>query len=66
MNTRQTERLLDRYRDIIRVANELPSDLEIGDVTRIGLMAFGLSALATLYPSWRGSRVRPAEALRYE
>lgn len=46
--------------------NELPSDLELGDVTRIGLMAFGLSALATLYPSWRGSRVRPAEALRYE
>jgi lipoprotein-releasing system permease protein len=46
--------------------NELPSDLEISDVTRIGLMAFGLSALATLYPSWRGSRVRPAEALRYE
>ncbi|CAB3783157.1 Lipoprotein-releasing system transmembrane protein LolE [Pararobbsia alpina] len=46
--------------------NELPSDLELGDVTRIGLMAFVLSALATLYPSWRGSRVRPAEALRYE
>ena len=46
--------------------NELPSDLEPGDVMRIGLMAFALSALATLYPSWRGSRVRPAEALRYE
>jgi lipoprotein-releasing system permease protein len=46
--------------------NELPSDLELSDVTRIGLMAFVLSALATLYPSWRGSRVRPAEALRYE
>ncbi|MGI4815931.1 MAG: lipoprotein-releasing ABC transporter permease subunit [Janthinobacterium lividum] len=46
--------------------NELPSDLEIGDVTRIGLMAFVLSSLATLYPSWRASRVRPAEALRYE
>ena len=26
------------------------------------LMAF----LATLYPSWRASRVQPAEALRYE
>ncbi|CAM2146833.1 Lipoprotein-releasing system transmembrane protein LolC [Pararobbsia alpina] len=46
--------------------NELPSDLELGDVVRIGLMAFALSAVATLYPSWRGSRVRPAEALRYE
>ena len=25
-----------------------------------------LSLLATLYPSWRASRVNPAEALRYE
>jgi len=46
--------------------NELPSDLEGGDVLRIGLMAFVLSSLATLYPSWRAAKVRPAEALRYE
>jgi len=25
-----------------------------------------LSLLATLYPSWRASRVNPAEALRYD
>jgi len=25
-----------------------------------------LTLLATLYPSWRASRVNPAEALRYE
>jgi lipoprotein-releasing system permease protein len=25
-----------------------------------------LSFIATLYPSWRASRVQPAEALRYE
>jgi len=29
-------------------------------------MAFVLSLLATIYPSWRASRVQPAEALRYE
>ncbi len=46
--------------------NELPSDLESGDVLRIGIMAFVLSTLATLYPSWRAAKVRPAEALRYE
>jgi lipoprotein-releasing system permease protein len=46
--------------------NELPSELVPGDVIRIGLIAFALSAVATLYPSWRGARVRPAEALRYE
>ncbi|MGG1947057.1 lipoprotein-releasing ABC transporter permease subunit [Trinickia sp. NRRL B-1857] len=46
--------------------NELPSELVAADVARIGVIAFVLSALATLYPSWRGAKVRPAEALRYE
>jgi cell division protein FtsX len=45
---------------------ELPSELVAMDVLRIGVMSFILSALATLYPSWRASTVRPAEALRYE
>ncbi len=46
--------------------SELPSELVAGDVIKIGVIAFALSALATLYPSWRGAKVRPAEALRYE
>lgn len=46
--------------------SELPSELVPGDVIRIGVIAFVLSSLATLYPSWRGAKVRPAEALRYE
>ena len=46
--------------------SELPSDLQRGDVLVIAGVSLVLSLLATLYPSWRASRVRPAEALRYE
>ncbi|MEW6689833.1 MAG: lipoprotein-releasing ABC transporter permease subunit [Pseudomonadota bacterium] len=46
--------------------SDLPSDVQIGDVVSIGLVSLALSFLATLYPSWRASRVNPAEALRYE
>jgi lipoprotein-releasing system permease protein len=44
----------------------LPSDLRWADVTQIGLIAVGLAFMATIYPSWRAARVKPAEALRYE
>lgn len=46
--------------------SELPSELLWGDVVTIAVVSFVLSLLATLYPSWRASRVNPAEALRYE
>ena len=46
--------------------SELPSDLLVSDVILIAVVSFVLSLLATLYPSWRASRVNPAEALRYE
>ena len=45
---------------------ELPSEMKQSDVIRISLMSFGISIIATLYPAWRASRTRPAEALRYE
>ena len=46
--------------------SDLPSKLNWPDVWQIGTVAFVLSFLATLYPSWRASRTQPAEALRYE
>ena len=46
--------------------SDLPSDLQWGDVWGVTGIAFVLALLATIYPSWRASRVNPAEALRYE
>lgn len=46
--------------------NFLPTELIWDDVIKIALAAFGISVLATLYPSWKASRTQPAEALRYE
>lgn len=46
--------------------SSLPSDLQRMDVLLICSAALSLSFLATLYPSWRASRIQPAEALRYE
>lgn len=46
--------------------DEMPSDLRIPDVVKVGLMSFVLSIIATLYPAWRASRTDPASALAYE
>ena len=46
--------------------SELPSDLHWNDVGSVALVSLALAFVATLYPSWRASRVNPAEALRYE
>lgn len=45
---------------------ELPSVVRANDIVIVVIMAFVLSLLATLYPSWRSGRVDPVEALRYE
>ncbi|HET8881356.1 MAG TPA: lipoprotein-releasing ABC transporter permease subunit [Solimonas sp.] len=46
--------------------SDLPSQLKLSDVIRIGSLSLALGLLSTLYPAWRASRVSPAEALRYE
>ncbi len=50
----------------IYLITELPSKVLAGDVVIIVATSLGLALLATLYPSWRASRINPAEALRYE
>jgi lipoprotein-releasing system permease protein len=46
--------------------SELPSDLHYHEVFMVTGIAFLISLLATLYPSYRASQTQPAEALRYE
>jgi lipoprotein-releasing system permease protein len=44
----------------------LPSEVHPGDVVRIGMAAFILTLVATVYPALQAARTQPAEALRYE
>jgi lipoprotein-releasing system permease protein len=44
----------------------MPSDPQQADIVPIVVVSLVLAFLATLYPSWRASRLQPAEALRYE
>ena len=44
----------------------LPAKLDWGEVAQVIGLAFGLSLLATIYPSWRAARTDPVEALRHE
>jgi lipoprotein-releasing system permease protein len=50
----------------VYVISRMPSQPLAADIVPIVLIALLLAFAATLYPSWRASRVNPAEALRYE
>ena len=51
--------------DVYQIS-DLPSELHYEDVIVTALVSLVLSLIATVYPSWRASKVNPAEALRYE
>jgi lipoprotein-releasing system permease protein len=50
----------------IYVISRMPSQPMAADIVPVAVISLLLSLAATLYPSWRASRVNPAEALRYE
>ena len=50
----------------IYLISRMPSDPQYADIMPIAVISLVLAFLATIYPSWRASRVNPAEALRYE
>jgi lipoprotein-releasing system permease protein len=50
----------------IYVISRMPSEPMAADIVPVLVISLLLSFVATIYPSWRASRVNPAEALRYE
>ncbi|RGE46693.1 lipoprotein-releasing ABC transporter permease subunit [Comamonas testosteroni] len=50
----------------IYLISKMPSEPQSSDIVPIAVISLILSFVATIYPSWRASRVNPAEALRYE
>ncbi len=50
----------------VYVISRMPSEPLASDIVPVVAISLVLSLVATLYPSWRASRVDPAQALRYE
>jgi lipoprotein-releasing system permease protein len=50
----------------VYLISRMPSDPQSSDIVPIAVISLILAFVATIYPSWRASRVNPAEALRYE
>jgi len=46
--------------------SKVPSRLLVSDIYVIGLMGLFLSFIATIYPSYKASKINPAEALKHE
>jgi lipoprotein-releasing system permease protein len=50
----------------VYLISRMPSLPLASDIVPITLVSVALAFVATLYPSWRASRLQPAQALRHE
>lgn len=50
----------------VYMLTELPSELQVVDVIKVGVSSFILTLISTIYPSISAARILPAEALRNE
>ena len=50
----------------VYLISRMPSEPMASDIVPVLVTSLVLAFVATIYPSWRASRVNPAEALRYE
>ena len=46
--------------------DEMPAQMQAGEVLTVAGFALLMAFLSTLYPAWRAARLDPVEALRYE
>ena len=46
--------------------SQLPAEVNWMEVAEVSAISLAISLLATIYPSWRASKIEPAEVLRYE
>jgi lipoprotein-releasing system permease protein len=56
----------DLFSAEIYYLTQIPARVDPYEVVMVVAISFGLSFLATIYPSWRAARLDPVEALRYE
>ncbi len=61
----KTYPIIELPRDVYPMST-LPVEVVYTDVVLIAVCAFLITLAATLYPSWKASRIRPAEALSHE
>lgn len=53
-------------KEVYFISKTLPTEVLFKDVAMVAIVAFILSAVSTVYPSWKASRLPPADSLRYE
>lgn len=57
---------VDPFNPELYYLSKLPTEIDLNQTFWITLMSLILSFIATLYPSWKASKLDPVEALRYE